>query len=84
MTSLTNSAPLAAHRITPSARNLRTLRLDDSLIALKRWQLRGAEAEPPAVFGATWTGDPGAPPGGVRLRLSGGADVQPVSRRQAG
>lgn len=58
---MTTSTPLAAYRITPSAKNLRTLRLDDSLIDLKRWQIQGARAELPTVFGATWTGDPKAP-----------------------
>ncbi|MFF3884574.1 hypothetical protein [Streptomyces sp. NPDC001914] len=55
-----NSEPLAVYRLMPSARNLRTLRLDDSLIDLKRWQFQGDRAPRPTAFAAEWTGDPKA------------------------
>ncbi|MFI0967422.1 hypothetical protein ACH4S8_39440 [Streptomyces sp. NPDC021080] len=55
-----NSSPLAVYRLMPSARNLRTLRLDDSLIGLKRWQFQGDRAPRPTAFAAEWTGDPKA------------------------
>ncbi|MFE2279582.1 hypothetical protein ACFXAE_20565 [Streptomyces sp. NPDC059454] len=54
---MASSTPLAAYRITPGEGNLRTLRLDDSLIGLKRWQFQGERAERPTEFGAEWTGD---------------------------
>ncbi len=60
MMSFMNSKPLAVYRLMPSARNLRTLRLDDSLIDLKRWQFQGDRAPRPTAFAAEWTGDPKA------------------------
>ncbi|MFE2532877.1 hypothetical protein [Streptomyces sp. NPDC059371] len=55
------AGPLAVYRLMPSARNLRTLRLDDSLVDLKRWQFQGDDRAPrPTVFAAEWTGDPKA------------------------
>lgn len=53
-----SSPPFAAYRITPGEGNLRTLRLDGSLIDLKRWQFQGERAEQPTAFSAEWTGDP--------------------------
>jgi len=60
MMSFVNSEPLAVYRLMPSARNLRTLRPDDSLVDLKRWQFQGDRAPRPTVFAAEWTGDPKA------------------------
>jgi len=60
MMSPMNSEPLAVYRLMPSTRNLRTLRLDDSLIDLKRWQVQGDRPQRPTAFGAEWTGDPKA------------------------
>ncbi|MFB7247690.1 hypothetical protein ACFCYX_35105 [Streptomyces populi] len=83
-----NSEPLAVYRLMPSTRNLRTLRLDDSLIDLKRRQLQGDRAPRPTAFGAEWTGDPkgrkaefasdypGAPILGGRLVDHLGADLE--------
>jgi hypothetical protein len=61
MASMTTSIPLAAYRIKPSAKSLRSLWLDESLIDLMRWQIQGARAGLPTVFGAAWTGDSKAP-----------------------
>ncbi|WP_406841291.1 hypothetical protein ACICHK_22980 [Streptomyces sp. AHU1] len=58
--SFVNSEPLAVYRLMPSARNLRTLRPDDSLIDLKRWQFQGDRVPRPTGFAAEWTGDPRA------------------------
>ncbi|MER5469571.1 hypothetical protein [Streptomyces sp. NPDC002685] len=55
-----NSKPLAVYRLMPSMRDLRTLRLDDSLIDLKRWQFQGDRVPRPTGFAAEWTGDPKA------------------------
>ncbi|WRZ91324.1 hypothetical protein OHB54_20960 [Streptomyces sp. NBC_01007] len=55
-----NAKPLAVYRLMPGMRELRTLRLDDSLIDLKRWQFQGDRVPRPTAFAAEWTGDPSA------------------------
>ncbi|MFE5031226.1 hypothetical protein [Streptomyces sp. NPDC056683] len=54
------SAPSAVYRLLAGKRNLRTLRLGDALIDLKRRQFQGPQVALPDVFEAEWTGDPKA------------------------
>ncbi|MEU5311010.1 hypothetical protein [Streptomyces sp. NPDC021562] len=55
------SAPSAVYRLLAGTGHLRTLRLGDSLIDLKRRQFQGPQVALPDVFEAEWTGDPKAP-----------------------
>lgn len=54
------SAPSAVYRLLAGTGNLRTLRMGDSLIDLKRRQFQGSKVALPDSFEAEWTGDPKA------------------------
>ncbi|WP_089099436.1 hypothetical protein [Streptomyces hyaluromycini] len=54
------SVPSAVYRLLAGTRSLRTLRLGDSLIDLKRRQFQGPQVALQDSFEAEWTGDPKA------------------------
>ncbi|MEV1008514.1 hypothetical protein [Streptomyces sp. NPDC049881] len=49
------------HRLLPSRADIRTVRFDDSLTQLKRWEFHGPPQERPSAFGAEWLGEPAWP-----------------------
>ncbi|RMI44283.1 hypothetical protein [Streptomyces triticirhizae] len=61
---MTENAPQperAVYRLLPSRRDIRTVRFDDSLTQLKRWEFHGPPQRRPDHFGAEWLGEPGWP-----------------------